>query len=125
MAHWAVRVHGSSACFKRRSRPQPSDLPNPDAAVDAISLSDGSLLLAFNDSRTERDRFGLAVSRDGAASWTRAAVLEDSEGEGQYPYMIRGRDGRIHLVYSCAKKRIKYAVFNEAWLLARLEEAAR
>jgi hypothetical protein len=30
--------------------------------------------------------------------------------------MIKTRDGNIHLVYTWRRKRIKYMVFNEAWI---------
>ena len=44
------------------STPQPLDLPNADAGLDAVRLSDGRLLLAFNDSKTGRENLRLALS---------------------------------------------------------------
>ncbi|RPI61151.1 MAG: hypothetical protein EHM48_06095 [Planctomycetaceae bacterium] len=106
------------------SAPTATDLPNPNAAVDALQLSDGRLLIVFNDTRRGRDNLKLAVSSDKGATWKRIATLEDTPKElFAYPYMIRTRDGNIHLVYSWCMKRIKHVVFNEAWLKSK--EAAQ
>lgn len=105
------------------TRPAPLDLPNPDAAVSALKLSDGRLLMAFNDSRDGRGNLKLAVSGDQGLSWRRVATLEDQPGERfAYPYLFRARDGKIHLVYTWRMKRIKHVAFNESWL--RAKEAA-
>ncbi|OQX62993.1 MAG: hypothetical protein B5M55_07530 [Desulfococcus sp. 4484_242] len=104
------------------SRPEILSLPNPDSAVDALLLSDQRMLLAFNDSPAVRENLGLAVSRDLGRHWTRAATIESApEAEFSYPYMIRTRDGRIHLVYTWDRKRIAHVVFNEAWVNAQVK----
>lgn len=106
------------------SAPVATDLPNPDAPVDVLPMSDGRLLIAFNDSPSGRSVLRLAASSDRGATWERLATLEDEPGgRFAYPYMIRARDGRLHLVYSWQMKRIRHVTFNEAWLRAR--EAAR
>jgi BNR repeat-like domain len=48
-----------------------------------IALPGGELLLAFNDHKVNRTPLSLALSRDGGATWTRVAVLED-DPEGAY-----------------------------------------
>lgn len=40
--------------------------------------------------------------------------------EYDYPYVIRGADGRYHLVYSWNHSFIKHVSFNDAWLEAQL-----
>ncbi len=110
--------------------PQSLDLPNPGSGLNALPLSDGRVLLAFNDSSSRRDNLALAVSnkepterehmeRHGKElqQFQRAAVLENTPGEEfSYPYMLRTRDGKIHLVYTWRRERIKHVVFNEDWL---------
>jgi BNR repeat-like domain len=55
-----------------------------------IALPGGELLLAFNDHKVNRTPLSLALSRDGGATWTRVAVLED-DPEGAYEnYQIKG-----------------------------------
>ncbi|MBW1869416.1 MAG: exo-alpha-sialidase [Deltaproteobacteria bacterium] len=108
------------------SEPQTSNLPNPDAAVDAVLLSDHRILLAFNDSVQNRENLRLAVSNDGGANWVRIATLDSTQGQKySYPYMIRSRDGLIHLVYTWHRRRIKHVVFNEAWINAQMKRIAK
>ncbi len=96
------------------------ELPNPDAAVDALLLSDGNILLAFNDSNVDRHDLSLAVSGDRGASWTRIATLENKPGHHfSYPYLLRGRDGLIHLVYTWRLQRIAHITLNESWIDSR------
>ncbi|HLP44647.1 MAG TPA: sialidase family protein [Candidatus Kapabacteria bacterium] len=115
--------------------PQKIDIPNPGSGLNALRLSDGRILLAFNDSPIRRDNLTLAVSNKGPTEgeyterhgkefqqWQRVAVLENTPGEEfSYPYMIRTRDGKIHLVYTWQRKRIKHVTFNEEWLEKRIK----
>jgi predicted neuraminidase len=105
------------------SAPQSSGLPNPDAGVDVIRLTDGRLLMAFNDSRTTRDNLRLAISRDNGQSWQRAATLAADKGYlgVSYPFLLQTSDGDIHVVYSVRKEAIRHAVFNLAWLAAQMQ----
>lgn len=102
------------------SKPRTLSLSNPDSAVDGVLLSDHRILLAFNDSRENRENLRLAISNYRGLKWKRIATLENSQGhEYSYPYMIRTRDGLIHLIYTWRRKRIKHLVFNEAWINAQ------
>ncbi len=108
------------------SEPQGLELPNPDSALNALLLSEGRILLAFNDSKQARANLRLAISYDSGANWRRIAEIENTPGqEFSYPYMIRSLDGRIHLVYTWRRKRIKHVVFNENWINAQIEKASK
>ena len=99
------------------SEPRFLALPNPDAGLDVVGLSDGSMLMAFNDTPVGRENLKLALSHDGGKTWRRIATLENSPGrEFSYPYMISTPTGQIHLVYTWNRKRIKHLTFNEAWV---------
>ncbi|MDQ1353375.1 MAG: Sialidase protein [Acidobacteriota bacterium] len=120
--------------------PQYFDLPNPGSGLNALLLSDGRILLAFNDSSSDRHNLTLAISNKGYKGltehteyterqgkkfqiWQRAAVLENTPGEEfSYPYMLRTSDGKIHLVYTWQRKRIKHIVFNEEWIEKNLSD---
>lgn len=116
-----VMLSRSTDTGKTWSAPQPTGLPNPDAGIDALRLSDGRLLLAYNDSKNRRDNLCLAISSDNGTSWTRAARVEDEPGgEFSYPYLLQSADGRVHLVYTWQRKGIKHAEFSVAWLNAQL-----
>lgn len=94
-----------------------TNLPNPDSAVDAISLSSGAYLLAYNHSNIERSPLSLAISKDGK-EWIPLFNLENGVGEYSFPAIIQAQNGEIHIVYSYAKgnnslRRIKHVVLAE------------
>ncbi len=100
------------------------DLPNSNSGLDAIRLSDGRLLLAFNDSSLARDNLRLAISADDGATWQRAATLAAEAGaEFSYPTVLQTSDGRIHVTYTWKRRGIKHAAFNLAWLAAQMNGA--
>jgi len=102
------------------SPPQPLDLPNPDSGLTALRLADGRVLLAFNDSAAGRGNLSLAVSNDEGRTWRCLATLAEEAGaEFSYPFLLRTRDGKIHLVYTWKRKGIKHVAFNSVWLNAR------
>lgn len=67
------------------SVPAKTALSNPDAAISAVALPDGRLLLVFNDTKRERDALSLAVSADGGATWETVYQLEDQRGHPADP----------------------------------------
>jgi predicted neuraminidase len=93
------------------SRMTATALPNPNAGIDAVRLTDGRFLLAYNPIREDRRRLDVAVSSDGR-SWMAAATLEDSPGEYSYPAMIQARDGLVHVTYTWKRERIKHVVLD-------------
>jgi predicted neuraminidase len=104
------------------SQPQYLNLPNPDSGINAVPLSGQRILLAFNDSLRGRENLQLALSPDGGATWQRVVRMEEDKGRKfSYPYMIRDSHGRIHLVYTWRRRRIKHVVFNEAWIDLKLQ----
>lgn len=118
-----VAMAGTGDACDTWSEPQALELPNPDSGLNALMLSRGRILLAFNDSKSGRHNLRLAISDDNGSGWTRVATLENTPGEEfSYPYMIRSRDGLVHLVYTWRRKHIRYVVFNEAWIRAQMEK---
>jgi len=104
---------------------QALELPNPDSGLSAIRLTDGRVLLAFNDSDTGRGNLRLAVPEDQGRTWRRVATLEQEQGaEFSYPFLLQGRDGTIHLVYTWKRRAIKHVAFNAAWLNAQRGQPA-
>lgn len=57
--------------------PAKSSLPNPNAALSAIVLADGRMLVALNHQESGRDTLSLMVSTDGGANWKAAYQFED------------------------------------------------
>ena len=103
------------------STPEQIALPNPSAPVGAILLSNGEILMAFNDDPVRSDLVRLAISSDLGRNWNRVATLEDHNGEkaksARYIMMRRLPSGQIALTYSQnSKGGIRAHVFNEAWV---------
>jgi len=107
------------------SAPEKTVLANPDAAVAALRLAGGGLLLAFNDSESSRHNLSLAHSHDDGRNWRVVHVVEDagaeSNAEFSYPWLLRTGDGDWHLFYTEGKQRIRHARFNLAWLGQKLQ----
>jgi predicted neuraminidase len=99
------------------SQAAPSNLPNPDAAIDALRLRDGRILLVYNHAARGRENLRLALSADEGLTWRAGAILENTaDQEYSYPNLVEDRRGRIHLTYTWERKRIKHVAFNLAWL---------
>lgn len=114
------------------SKLQPIELPNPNSAVDALTLENGLFLLVYNHSQSEEGEWGkgeggvwggprtplnIAVSNNGK-NWKRIITLEDDVGEYSYPAVIQSLDGLVHITYTWKRQTIKHTVlepelFNE------------
>ena len=92
-----------------------TELPNPSAGTDAITLRDGRHLLVYNHTPKGRTPLNVATSRDGRA-WESAYVLESEPGEYSYPAVIQTRDGLVHITYTWRRQRIKHVVIDPAGL---------
>jgi len=106
------------------SRPEKTALPNPNAAIASALLSDGALLLAFNNAEEDREDLSLALSTDFGNTWRTARRLEGGSGsapvpEYSYPWIMQDRTGDVHVLYTWGRSRIKHVRFNRAWLESR------
>jgi predicted neuraminidase len=88
-----------------------TDLPNPDAGVDGVTLKDGRHVLVYNHTTRGRTPLNVSISSDGK-QWQQIAVLETQPGEYSYPAVIQARDGKIHVTYTWKRERIKHAVLD-------------
>jgi predicted neuraminidase len=94
-----------------------TELPNPDAGISGLRLSDGELLVAFNDSAKDRSNLTLAIASKDRKTWSRIIALENEPGANfSYPFLMRSSDGMIRLAYTRRGKAIALTTFNEAWL---------
>jgi predicted neuraminidase len=96
-----------------------TELPNPNAGTDAITLKDGRHLIVYNHTAKGRSPLNLAVSKDGV-TWQAAMVLEDEpKAEFSYPAIIQSADGLVHVTYTWKRQLAKHAVIDPAKLVAR------
>jgi predicted neuraminidase len=95
------------------SRMLATALPNPNSALDAVMLREGSALLVYNHLKQGRNMLNVAVSPDGS-SWKAAVTLENEPGEFSYPAVIQTSDGLVHVTYTWKRQRIKHVVLDPA-----------
>lgn len=85
-----------------------TELPNNNAGIDGVTLSNGLQLLVCNPITEGRHRLALLASSDGK-NWKSMMMLEDhASGEFSYPAIIQGKDGRVHITYTYRREKIKY-----------------
>jgi len=93
-----------------------TELPNPNAGTDALSLKDGRQLLVYNHSVRGRNAPGrgllnVAISDEGR-SWKTVLSLEKQQGEFSYPAVIQSEDGLVHITYTYKRNSIKHVVLD-------------
>ncbi|WP_209693910.1 sialidase family protein [Kribbella aluminosa] len=142
----ADRIHRSVSKDNGRTwtAPEKTALPNNNSAIQVLRLSDGRLVMVFNDSSAERDQFRwvddgkggvrrktlrtpltLALSEDDGATWpywrnlqVQDAEYRDNEFGYSYPTLLQTRDGRLHVAYSYLRKTIKHVILAPEWIQA-------
>jgi predicted neuraminidase len=120
----ARKIHFSSSYDGGRDWPfvTSTELPNPDAGISGLQLSDGRLLVAFNDSAKDRSNLTLAIASKDRKTWRRIVALENEpDANFSYPFLMRSSDGMILIAYTRRGKAIALTSFNEAWI--RKQEA--
>ena len=96
-----------------------SHLPNPNAGLDAVTLSDGRQLLVYNHTTrggafpSGRSMLNVAISNDGK-QWVPALTLEREHGEFSYPAVIQATDGRVHITYTNQRESVKHVVLDSS-----------
>jgi predicted neuraminidase len=93
-----------------------TELPNPNAGADAVTLRDGRQLLVYNHTTRRsqpsgRQMLNVAISADGT-DWTPVLTLERQKGEYSYPAVIQASDGSIHITYTYQRRSVKHVVLN-------------
>ncbi len=80
--------------------PRSAGFPNPASPAALARLADGSLLLVFNDSDSQRRPLSATLSVDCGRTWSLPRVLVDGDGEFAYPAVGQSADGVVHVLYS-------------------------
>lgn len=105
-------------------------IPNPGSSLEVIRLADGLWTMVYNDTERGRHSLAVALSEDEGKTWKWKRHLELDQrqagaGSFHYPSIIQARDGSLHVSYSyflnhlgegSARKSIKHAHFNVAWV---------
>ena len=120
------------------SKPVPAGLPNPNVGIEANVLSNGHVVMVFNDynsknaSKFGRTPLNIGLSLDGGKSWPHIRTLQETNDgqkagvsvEFSYPSVLQTSfDGKIHAVYTYDRECIKYRRLTEDWIKGTAEEA--
>lgn len=97
-----------------------TELPNPNAGTDAVTLSDGRQLLVYNHTvrggefPAGRSMLNVAISSDGK-KWRPVLTLEREEGsEFSYPAVIQTADNKVQITYTWKRRSVKHVVLDPA-----------
>lgn len=107
----------SSDGGKTWSKMSATELPNPNAGTDAVTLKDGRQLLVYNHTvrrgpfPSGRNMLNVAISTDGQ-HWKPVLTLERSRGEYSYPAVIQASDGKVHITYTYQRKSVKHVILD-------------
>ena len=97
------------------SAPTQTNLRNPDTGNDLYLGRGDRLVVAFNDSYTERCPMTVGISDDLGMTF-RSRDVESGLGAYAYPKLLQTRDGVWHLFYSFNYSHIAHAWFDAEWL---------
>lgn len=100
-----------------------SGLPNNNSGTDAVTMKDGRHVLVYNHTldpdgkpKGPRTPLHLSVSEDGNV-WYAALILEDSPiSQYSYPSIIQTSDGKLHVVYTWRREKIKHVEIDPSKL---------
>lgn len=99
-------------------RPQPTAIPNPNSGLDVIRMQAGPLIMAYNNSHTDRSPLCLIVSHDDGESWSLPRTVARGNGEFSYPTLLEGAKGLVRMTYTDRRETIRYAEFDLEWIHA-------
>ena len=101
------------------SRMKATELPNPNAGIDAVMMENGRALLVYNHATEGRGTLNVATSPNGR-TWLAASVLENTPGaEFSYPAVIQTSDKMVHVTYTWKREKIKHVVIDPSRLDSR------
>jgi predicted neuraminidase len=79
-------------------------------------LSNGHVLLVFNNQDNSRTPLHIVRSIDEGRTWDKPLCLETNPGEYSYPSVLQTHNGKIHIIYTFRRYSIKHIELNEDWL---------
>ena len=98
------------------------EIPNPNSALAALTLANGTRLMVLNNIEAGRYRLVMVMRESNSTQWQVMQVLEDDESlandqrrEFSYPYLISANGEDAHLAYTWDRKKIRHVYFPAAW----------
>jgi predicted neuraminidase len=98
------------------------EIPNPNSALAALTLANGTKLMVLNNIEAARYRLVMVMCEPNSTQWRVIQVLEDDETllnnlhrEFSYPYLVSANGEDVHLAYTWNRQKIKHVYFPAAW----------
>ena len=98
------------------------EISNPNSALAALTLANGTRLMVLNNIETGRYRLVMVMREPSSPQWRVVQVLEDDASllndqhrEFSYPYLISTNGEDAHLTYTWNRTKIKHVYFPAAW----------
>ncbi len=98
------------------------EIPNPNSALAALTLANGTRLMVLNNIEAGRYRLVMVMRELSSSEWRVIQVLEDDESlpndqrrEFSYPYLVSTSGEDAHLVYTWDRKKIRHVYFSADW----------
>lgn len=129
------------------TEPVPTVLPNNNSSISACKLKSGRIAIAYNPTCTPdpvkgkaawpglRCPIAVALSEDEGRTFPLIRNFELGEGyvgaenktnnnQYEYPFLMQGRDGRLHLAYAFKNRvSVKYVSFTEEDVMGKKRES--
>lgn len=110
-----IWIAESSDQGKTWSELRKTNLPNPDSGIETVSLENGTTLLIYNHSHTNRYPLSIALSNDSGNSWNLLFNVEEESGE--FPSATIDFQGYLHIIYAWTapgktQRQIKHVVMD-------------
>ena len=101
---------------------QDLEIANPNSALAALTLANGTRLMVLNNIEAGRYRLVMVMRESNSPQWKVIQVLEDDESlandqrrEFSYPYLVSVSGADAHLVYTWDRKKIRHVYFPASW----------
>ena len=98
------------------------EIPNPNSALAALTLANGTRLMVLNNIDAGRYRLVMVMRESSSLQWKVIQVLEDDESltndqrrEFSYPYLVSASGADAHLAYTWDRKKIRHIYFPANW----------
>lgn len=101
---------------------KPTAIPNNNSGIDAATLKNGKHILVYNHVRSAKGEWGprspinVAISDDGRTWYTALELNNEAGAEFSYPYILETRDGKVHILYTWKRRKIRHVVLDPAKL---------
>lgn len=104
------------------SEVEKTNIPNNNARIALEKLDSGALVLVYNPvpfNWGPRNPLRVALSYDNGKTWPYQKDIEigPALSEFSYPWLVQSPDGLLHVSYTYRRNVIRYARFNEAWIV--------